>query len=369
MVSRADIQMNHETFSAGQLAVLGVVVAVASGLAVGLARIFALKRALLDLPNARSSHRVPVPRLGGAAFVPVMLLTLGSVLTVWPSATLPAWCPGAVLLGSIGLYGISLLDDVRSLPSGVRFGVQFLCAAAAVGACMRLPGVSLGVFTGGLLVIAVVGALNIFNFMDGIDGIAGVQAVAGGLAWWAIAAASGAHAVAAAAVCVVGAAIGFLAHNWPPAKIFMGDAGSTVLGFILSLLPLLLVVETNGRVGLPWALLAGALVLWPFLADGTFTILRRLRKRENIFQAHRSHLYQRLVIAGRPHRQVTLVYAAFAAVGGGLGWCVATGRLVSAAGAIPTMFVLSLALWGWTIRTEAKARMPATVTSGTSGAG
>ena len=351
--------MNQEVFSAASLALLGVTVAVASAVAVGLVRAFAIKKALLDLPNARSSHRVPVPRLGGAAFVPVLLLAMVIVWSVWPSASAPVWCLVSSVLGAVGLYGISLLDDVHSLPTRVRLGVQFVCAAAAVWACTRVTGVSLGLFPGGLLVIAIVGALNIFNFMDGIDGIAGVQAVAAGLAWWAIASASGAQAVAVAAVCVTGAAVGFLSLNWPPAKIFMGDAGSTVLGFILAMLPLLLVVETHGSVALPCALVAGVLVLWPFLADGTFTIFRRLSKGENIFQPHRSHLYQRLVIAGRPHRQVTSVYAAFAALGGAFGWCVATRRVIGVSGAISAMLLLSIGLMLWTIWTEDSAKKSA----------
>jgi hypothetical protein len=104
----------------------------------------------------------------------------------------------------------------------------------------------------------------------------------------------------------------------------MGDAGSTVLGYIFAVMPLLVIVEAKPARHAERFLMAAVLVVWPFLADGTFTILRRLRKRENIFKAHRSHLYQRLVIAGRSHREVTLVYGALAVVGGGLAWCVVT---------------------------------------------
>lgn len=348
--------MTSGFLSATHLSLLGGGLIAVSALAVGLARSFAIKKALLDQPNARSSHRVPVPRLGGAAFVPLLLLTLGIVWWLWPSASVPAWCFGSILLGAVGLYAISLLDDVRSLPSGVRFAVQFICASMAVWTCLRLPVVALGIPAGVVLVIAIVGALNIYNFMDGIDGIAGTQAVAGGLAWSVIAASFDAPAVAVNGVAIASAAAGFLIHNWPPAKIFMGDAGSTVLGFLLAMLPLLLTVETRGGIAPIVALSAGALVLWPFLADGTFTILRRLRNGENIFQAHRSHLYQRLVIAGRPHRQVTLVYGAFAVLGCALAWCVATGQWIGASPAVGVMLLCSLVLWGWTLRTEAAAR-------------
>ena len=160
-------------------------------------------------------------------------------------------------------------------------------------------------------------------------------------------------------MALIGAALaagglGFLAWNWPPAKIFMGDAGSTVLGYALAVLPLLLVVEARGAVKFERVLMAGALVVWPFLADGSFTILRRLRNGENIFRAHRSHLYQRLVMAGVSHRSVTLIYGALAVGGAGLAWRVLAGAPYSMATALGLTSGAFVLLCWWVSRREGR---------------
>lgn len=132
----------------------------------------------------------------------------------------------------------------------------------------------------------------------------------------------------------------------------MGDAGSTVLGFSLAVLPLLVWVEKKPAVGFFALLSVALLVVRPFLADGTFTIFRRLRKRENIFKAHRSHLYQRLVIAGKSDLLVTVVYGVLAVIGAGLGWGVVSGlpyAIIVAVGVVAGLFI---ALWQWTVVTE-----------------
>lgn len=203
-----------------------------------------------------------------------------------------------------------------------------------------------------LLTIWIVGALNIYNFMDGIDGIAGIQAVVAGVAWAIFGALLGAPYVAFVGAIVAAGALGFLTLNWPPAKIFMGDAGSTVLGYMFAVMPMLIVVEAKEAGGFDRALLAAALVLWPFLVDGTFTIFRRLRNRENILKAHRSHLYQRLVIAGKSHQQVTLVYGALAVVGALLGWRVLIGAPLAIEVAVLGVGVSFVLLWRWVVSTE-----------------
>ena len=150
-----------------------------------------------------------------------------------------------------------------------------------------------------------------------------------------------------------GAAVGFLTLNWPPARIFMGDAGSTVLGFLFAAAPLVAAGESPAA--FDHLLIAAALALWPFLVDGTFTIFRRLGRGENILQAHRSHLYQRLVIAGQTHRRVTLVYGALALVGVGFGTLVVRGVLGAVPLAIGGVGVCFLGLWRWVCRVEARA--------------
>ena len=138
----------------------------------------------------------------------------------------------------------------------------------------------------------------------------------------------------------------------------MGDAGSTVLGYMIGILPLFAWVEQKDTLSLGTATFCGALVMWPFLADGASTILRRMRRRENVFTAHRSHLYQRLVIAGRSHQAVTLTYGALAVIGGILAWCVAKQLPFATPAAIATVASLFAALWRFTVTSEAQAAAP-----------
>ena len=298
--------------------------AVVSAVAVRVLRRWALRNALLDVPNDRSSHRVPVPRLGGAAFIPVVLLTL---LALNPAGVASAlgW---ATVAGAAALYAVSLVDDLRPLSTGVRFGGQFAAAGLILGVTLgplqMLAGGWTGTLSGWLqpgtlgywlLALWLVGLINVYNFMDGIDGIAGLQALVAGVAWTVIGTALALPLVQLVGAVVAAAALGFLKLNWHPAKIFMGDAGSTVLGFFLATLPFLATIESGGRLDLVRSLTIGAILVWPFLADGIFTFLRRLKNRENLLQAHRSHLYQRLVIAGHSQMRVTVTYGCFAVLG------------------------------------------------------
>lgn len=334
-------------------------VAVLSAISVRVIRAYAIKKALLDVPNARSSHKVPVPRLGGAAFIPVVLAGLA---VAWSSGGPPPWFVAGFFVGATLLFAISLLDDFISLSAKARFAGQILAVVGVVAPGLHYAGAVAWPYVllvGAIYVFFGTGLVNIYNFMDGIDGIAGIQALAAGSFWFALSLSFGAPATGALALLVVAGAIGFLTLNWPPAKIFMGDAGSTVLGYAFAALPLVAVIESRGALALSTACVAGIFAVWPFLADGSFTILRRLRKGENIFQAHRSHLYQRLVIAGRPHAHVTLAYGALAAVGAALGACVVRGSFAVWAGSVVVIGLLFLALWRWTLAEEARPKRSA----------
>lgn len=350
LFSLLDLPMGASTLPA-QAVVLLVVVAVT----VWIARNVAVKRALLDQPNERSSHRRPVPRLGGAAFVPVLLLAL---LLVSGSLSLSAAIRWAFIAGALVLYAIGVADDLFSLSSLVRLLLQgavalgFLSMAMLTDAGGLAAWVSWAVAAAG--VVWVVAALNIYNFMDGIDGIAGLQGAVAGLAWFAIGVTHGSAFVTYVGAFVAATALGFLFFNWSPASIFMGDAGSTVLGYMFATLPFLLIAESRGAVHAGSALLAGGLIIWPFMADGVFTILRRLKKGENILRAHRSHLYQRLVISSCSHRCVTTVYGLWATVCAALG-VRALDRGPSSWLLMTVVPVLGLvAVWAWTVRREAK---------------
>lgn len=227
---------------------------------------------------------------------------------------------GAILPAAV-VAVVSWVDDMRSVAKRIRFAVHLGCAIAAVAVLGPVRQVSLGSFGSidfgaaawPLTVLWIVGLTNAFNFMDGIDGIAGLTAAAAGTALAAVAVVFASPAVGGVAAAFAAASGGFLAQNWQPARIFMGDVGSAFCGFLLAVLPLALPAAA-----VPTAVAVAAAALWPFIFDTGLTIIRRGLRRENIFQAHRSHLYQRLVIAGWSHRAVASLYGALALVTAGL---------------------------------------------------
>ena len=148
--------------------------------------------------------------------------------------------------------------------------------------------------------------------MDGIDGIAAGQAITAGLGWAIVGWLADDLRPMLLGGLLTATSAGFLVHNWSPASIFMGDIGSAFLGYCFATLGLL------GGGGGSGALI-GILLVWPFVFDTAFTFCVRLRRRENIFKAHRSHLYQRLVLTGLSHRAVTLLYVALAVLGAAAG--------------------------------------------------
>ncbi len=280
---------------------------------------------IVDVPNARSSHAKATPRGGGVGIVATIVLGVGAALACGRAGDLE----GALWAGGLAVFiaVVSFIDDVRSLPSLLRLVLQLGAAALAVWKLGAFPALTLPfldplILPRGLMavvtVIWIVGLTNVYNFMDGIDGIAGGQGFVAGLAWAWFGAMAGAPLVAWTGLMIAAACLGFLLHNWSPAKVFMGDVGSAFLGFTFAVLPLL---ALHGQARLAgWSPLFigavplfAALVVWPFIGDGSFTFARRLRHGENVLAAHRSHLYQRLTIAGWPHAIVSRFYIWWAA--------------------------------------------------------
>lgn len=265
-----------------------------------------IRKAILDLPNERSSHSVPTPRGGGLA-------VMGAVLLAWCLIALRQGAPDGlwtVILGAGLLMGLSWVDDRRSLPALPRFLIQ--AGVVALGLSALPPG---PVFQDLLpfwldRLLAAIGWLwfvNLYNFMDGIDGITGVEtvAVATGIAFLSQLAALHPD-LALLALSLSAAAIGFLVWNWHPARIFLGDVGSVPLGFLLGWLLLTLAAQ---------GLWAGALILPAYyLADATFTLAKRAVRGEKVWQAHREHFYQQATQKGWSHAKVSLAVAAANAV-------------------------------------------------------
>lgn len=295
------------------------------------------QRAVLDRPNERSSHITPTLRGGGIAVVGSALLAWVALHKIGPGA------PGIirVALGAGLLAAISWVDDRRGLSPGVRLIAQG--AAVSIG-ILALPEARnpLEAWLGAALYFAAMGLvwmwwINLFNFMDGIDGLAASEAAAigGGLLLFSSFGAGLDPAAASLAAAILGAAIGFLAWNWSPARIFLGDVGSIPLGYLSGFL--LLGVATHGY----WKV---ALILpLYFLADATITLCRRLLRGERIWQAHRQHFYQRAVRDGLGHARVVNRVVAANLLLIACGWAAENGggfiALVAALGIVAALLV------------------------------
>jgi Fuc2NAc and GlcNAc transferase len=271
----------------------------------GLVRRHALRASLLDIPNERSSHVRATPRGGGLAIV---LVSLGAMAVFALTGRMAAPVFYALAGGGAAVAGVGYLDDRGRIGIVGRFVVHI---AAAIWATAWLGGltslhwngelVHLGFLGSVLAVLGLVWSLNLFNFMDGIDGIAASQAVfmAGMGALLALAGGLS-SSVLLGGIAIGAASLGFLLWNWPPARIFMGDVGSGYLGFVLATLALAATKEAS--VMLPAWLILGAV----FMVDATFTLCRRLLRRERVYEAHRSHAYQWLARRWNSHLRVTL---------------------------------------------------------------
>lgn len=273
------------------LAALGVAASL-TGLAIPVLR----RAQFMDVPNHRSSHTRPVPRGGGLAVV----LTLGLValFTVDLDVQLTVLLAVTLLLGTVGL-----VDDLRSLPSALRLAAQLL---AALGLAVVLLGT--GVVTWWwlpVLVVAVAGYVNAYNFMDGVNGISALTALVVG-AHWAWVGSGGEHQqLHVLGLVLAGAALGFLPWNAPRAQVFLGDVGSYGIGVFIVGLSAWALVD-----GLPWQWALAPLVVYG--ADTGWVLVKRYRGGRSLTEAHREHVYQRLVDSGWSH----LASAALCALAG-----------------------------------------------------
>lgn len=269
-----------------------------SFIATYIARAIALKMNVVDVPGRRSSHKVPTPRGGGIAFVSSWFIGIIYEHLFWNS--MPDELFRALMAGII-IVIIGLVDDVWNVKPGIRLIVQVLAALLGIYFLGGLQKLDLGFMVieniyilSGLAVIGIIWAINLFNFIDGIDGYLGSEIVF--------------IAIAISIICLnsivllLGAVtLGFLIWNWQPAKIFMGDVGSTLLGFNIAILAIYFQNADKSSLVI-WLIITS--VFW---FDATLTLLRRIRNREKLSQAHKKHAYQRIVQAGFSHQKTTLL--------------------------------------------------------------
>lgn len=258
---------------------------------------------MLDHPNERSLHDRPVPRGGGLAILAALLVCGAAAVLFRPSPEL-AWLASGLLV----VAGVSYLDDCHSVSPLYRFIAHVIAATFIVyggfliqgfeiaGADWRWSYIAGAMFS----VMFIVWMINLYNFMDGMDGFAGGMAVIGFSVFAALGGQSGNVLFMLLSLVIAASAAGFLIFNFPPARIFMGDVGSSTLGFLAAAFSL-----WGARAGI-FPFWVAVLVFSPFIVDATVTLVCRLLRREKVWQAHKTHYYQRLVQAGWGHRKTVL---------------------------------------------------------------
>ena len=303
--------------------VAGGVAFLVAGVLVPLLVRFAVGRSLLDVPNLRSSHEVPTPRLGGVA---IFLGTLAGVAILRPDGTLP------LLLAAALVWAVGLVDDLSNLHFGAKAVAQTLAAA---GLLLFYPPTLLSAAPGALTIAIfaigvfwIVALSNAFNFMDGIDGFTGGVALVNALFLAPLVGAAGGFLPA-----LIGATAGFLIWNIHPASIFIGDSGAYFLGFSMAAAALY-APALSGREWTPLGFVACVVVFTPYLFDTGYTLIRRLRggAGKNIFLAHREHIYQRITPTTGMHRRTSNLYYGASVIAGFAALLVSGGGALSMVG-------------------------------------
>lgn len=284
---------------------------------------------ILAHPNERTLHARPTPQTGGLAVigsVVISLILVASILAITqPSkAVLPKglasgslWIVASMLL----IFVVSFIDDCVGVPVALRLGVQAVSACIIIwGVGLTLssipipggPTILLGMAAIPVSVLVLLWMANLYNFMDGMDGFAGGMTFFGFgfLAYFGWQAHFPVMYIIASFVAF--SALGFLAHNFPPARIFMGDAGSITVGFLAGTL---MILGVRDRIFDLWVPI---IIFSPFIVDATVTLTRRALRRKKIWQAHREHYYQRLVLIGWSHRRAVLAEYGVMLLCGGL---------------------------------------------------
>jgi UDP-N-acetylmuramyl pentapeptide phosphotransferase/UDP-N-acetylglucosamine-1-phosphate transferase len=284
---------------------------------------------ILAHPNERTLHSMPTPQTGGLAVVGSVVISLvlaaGVLAISQPSKpVLPKGLASGsvwIVLSMLLIFVVSFIDDCVGLPALLRLGMQTVSAGIIIGgvgltlSAISIPGgptLLLGIAAIPVSVLVLLWMANLYNFMDGMDGFAGGMTLFGFgfLAYFGWQAHFPVMLVIATFVAM--GALGFLTHNFPPARIFMGDAGSITIGFLAGTLMILGVRDGIFEIWVP------IMIFSPFIMDATVTLVRRAFRRKRLLEAHREHYYQRVVLSGWSHRRTVLVEYGLMVVCGGL---------------------------------------------------
>lgn len=267
-----------------------------------LIRRYALSTQLLDIPNDRSSHKQPTPRGGGVSFVLVFIF---SIIYLYFHSLITAPVTMIMTIAALGVALLGFIDDRRGLAAKWRLLGHFLAAGFVIGvAYLYIPSIwmdnpYLNLIVGIISLFFIVWMLNLFNFMDGIDALASSEAVFVCLAMGLMYTLNGEWQLFYPVMCLAIAVAGFLYWNLPPAKIFMGDAGSGFLGFILAILALQ-AATANPIYFCCWLILLSA-----FIVDASFTLFQRALRGCRVWDAHCQHAYQHAARYYQSHRRVS----------------------------------------------------------------
>ncbi|MCB2199318.1 glycosyltransferase family 4 protein [bacterium] len=269
----------------------------------GWIRSIALKRGVMDVPNERSSHKQPVPRGGGLAIVVTSMVGVGVLAVFRPGAS--QWLLNILISGGL-IVAIGLLDDLFQLKKRIRITIHILAAVVIVlyvGRNLEIIFPRALEVTGPVAItfvmLYVIWNINSYNFMDGIDGLAGGQAVFMGVTAGSIATFNGNPTLGMVYYLMAASSLGFLRWNWQPAKIFMGDMGSTFIGVTLAVLGIW------GKVTSTVPLTAFLILMAVFYTDTTYTVIRKVFERDNPTKTHRDFAFHHAIRKGYSHAKVT----------------------------------------------------------------
>lgn len=315
-------------------AVAVLVSAVVAAALTPMVRLFALRIGAVSVPGGRHVHLEPIPRLGGIALFVAFLVPLVGLFFVEAGVAETVVASSrrviGLALGATIMVAVGAVDDLRSLRALHKLLAQMVVAAIAYAAGFRIEAVELplvgtlemGVLTAPVTMLWIVGIVNAVNLIDGLDGLAGGVVFFAALTNLVVAILTGSHLAALMSASTIGAVVGFLFHNFNPARIFMGDSGSYFLGYTLAITSLSGIPRASAAV----ALLVPVLALGVPIFDVLFSMVRRFLERRPLFSPDRGHIHHRLLDAGITHRRAVLILYAVCAVLAGTAIAAHLGR-------------------------------------------